>query len=351
MEKVNRELITLARESTGFMQAKIAESLGIEQGTLSKIENGILEPSEELITKIAEILNFPVKFFYQDWKPIRVEGHYRKKITLPVKALKECKAKMTLAESHLNSLLASIELPPSNIPKWNVEIDGAPSMCAQYVREYWKISKGRIENLTKILEDNGIVIFDMDLGDLDGFSTFSRDNIPLIFTNKNRPGDRDRFNKAHELAHFIMHFGQKISESRDIEKEANEFASELLLPQKDIIPYLKKLNLTVLADLKSYWKVSMQSIVYKAKQTNFLTDNQYEYLWKQMGALGYRKKEPIEIKKEVPTLFTEILETYFNDLGYSKSELSELLKFNEDKVDEWYFNKITALKIVRNRLA
>lgn len=347
MKKLNYELIVLARESTGYMQATLAKNLGIEQGTLSKIENGLLDASDEIIEKIASILRFPINFFYQDWRPIRVEGHYRKKISLPVKALKECKAKMTLAENHLNILLSSIELPIPNCPNWDVELDGSATLCAQYVREFWKIPKGRIVNLTQILEDNGIVVFDMDLGDMDGLATFSHDGIPILFVNRNRPGDRDRFNKAHEAAHFIMHFGKKISEERDIEKEANEFASELLLPSREVETHLHKLNLAKLADLKSYWGVSMQALIYKAKNLGLMTNNQYEYLWKQMSALGYKRKEPVEIKKERGGLFSEILQTYSDELGYSKNELSELLKFNEEKLQEWYFNKTNMLKIVK----
>jgi hypothetical protein len=47
-------------------------------------------------------------------------------------------------------------------------------LCARYVREYWKIPKGRIENLTQILEDNGIIVFELDLEAMDGFCTFSQ---------------------------------------------------------------------------------------------------------------------------------------------------------------------------------
>lgn len=347
MDKVRYELIILARESVGFTQAELSEALRVEQGTISKIENGLLEASEDIVDKIAIVLDFPKSFFYQDWNPIRVEGLYRRKISLPAKIVKECKAKMTLAERHLSILLSSLELPITNLPKWDVEVDGSPSMCARYVREFWKIPKGRIENLSKILEDNGVVIIELDLEDLDGFSTFSHDNIPIIFVNKTRPGDRDLFNKAHEISHFIMHFGQKISEARDIDREANEFASEFLIPQKDIESHLVKLNLAKLADLKMYWRVSMQAIIMKARKCGFLTDNQNDYLWKQMGAMGYRKKEPIEIPREKPTLFQEMLSTYQSELSYSKQDLSKLLHFKEEHIDEWYFDKRSKLRVVR----
>lgn len=347
MDKPNYELIILAREAAGLTQAELAKALHIEQGTLSKIEHGLLTASDEILEKISSYLEFPKSFFCQQWNPIRIEGHYRRKISLISKAVKECKAKMTLADKHVTTLLKSIEIPDANFPSWDVEKHGSPTMCAQHVREFWKLPKGRINNLTKTLEDNGIVVIELDLGDLDGFSSLTKDNVPVIYVNKNRPGDRDLFNKAHELGHFVMHFRQKISDNRDVEKEAMEFAGEFLLPLKDIEFHLAKLNLAKLADLKRYWRVSMAAIIMKAKRSGFLTDNQSEYLWKQMGALGYRKKEPIEVEREKPTLIQEILNAYLNDLNYTKKDLAVLLQFKEEKIDDWYFKAPSKLRIVR----
>jgi Zn-dependent peptidase ImmA (M78 family) len=157
--------------------------------------------------------------------------------------------------------------------------------------------------------------------------------------NKNRPGDRDLFTKAHELFHIIAHFGKKVSEDRDVDKEANEFASEFLLPEKDIQQDLVKLNIAKLADLKRYWRVAMGAIIMKAKSCGAITQNQYEYLWKQMSALGYRMEEPIRTEEKKATLFQEILITYIDEFAYSKQELEKVLYFNADKIDDWYFNK------------
>jgi Zn-dependent peptidase ImmA (M78 family)/transcriptional regulator with XRE-family HTH domain len=345
--KYNYELVTIAREAIGLTQKQLAELVKVEQGTISKIEKGLLS-NDDIVKKIADELDFPVTFFYQDWTPIRVEGHYRKKVSLPVKMVKECKAKMTLVEHHITALIDSIELPKVNYPKWDVEMDGSPSICAKYVREYWRMAKGRVENLTKTIEDNGIIIVELDLDEMDGFSTFGKDGLPIIFVNSTRPGDRDLFNKAHELGHFVMHFGQKISEGRDIDIEANEFASELLLPLHDVESYFTKLTIDKLADMKRYWKISMQAIISKAKRSGNINQDQYEYIWRQMGAAGYRKKEPVVTPREKATLFQEIISAYLEDLQYTKEELCKVLQFNERKMDEWYFHKpVNKLKLIR----
>jgi Zn-dependent peptidase ImmA (M78 family)/transcriptional regulator with XRE-family HTH domain len=339
MPAINYELIILARESMGVTQAELAEKLFVEQSTISKIEHGLIPPTNDLIDKISIFLEYPSEFFYQEWKPIRVEGHYRRKLTLPAKMIKECKAKMTIVERHLSTLADSLELPKSNYPKWDVDVDGSPAMCAKYLREFWKLPKGRIENLTRTLEDNGIIVVELDLDEMEGFSTFSKDGYALMFINKDRPGDRDLFTKAHELFHIIAHFGLKVGDDRDIEKEAHEFASEFLLPTNDIQHDLVRLNLSKLADLKRYWRVSMASMIMKAKNCGLLTQNQSEYLWKQMSASGYKKKEPIQTVREKATLFQEILSTYLEEFAYTKQELEAVLHFPTVKIDEWYFDK------------
>lgn len=344
---INRDILKLARESRGLSQKDLSLKLGIKQGTLSKIENEFLSVDEDLLDKFADLLEYPKSFFFQEKAVHLVTGHYRKKITLPQKEVRKQQSKMTILEWHLEKMINSIELPEVNLPKWNCNFDGGPEICANYIREYWKIPRGRIENLTKVIEDNGVVVIPLDLGKLDGLSAFSQSGIPIIFVNKYMAGDRHRFNLAHELGHLIMHFAQKIDENRDIEDEAHLFASELLVPSKEIRAQVKRITIEKLAELKKYWKVSMQAILVKSyKQLSALTKNQYHYLWKQMSYLGYRKNEPVFIPVEKAQLVREIIDLHLNDLEYSKSELSRLLNITENEFEKLYFDDTNNLRII-----
>lgn len=334
---IKPETIILARESRGYTQKELAVLLGVEQGTISKIEKGLLEPSENLLSQIIDKLDYPISFFCESF--IRVQGHYRKKISMPVNKFKSCEAKMTIAEKHFSILHDAVELPIINVPNWDIEKNGSPEMAAIFLRERWRMPKGRIDNLTKILEDNGVIVIPLDLGDLDALSTFSETRQPIVFLNKRRTSDRIRFNLAHELAHFVLHWGMKISEERDVEAEANQFASEFLMPTRDIEKYLTRLNLEKLAELKRYWKTSMKAIVKKAYTLGTMTKDQYYYLNKQFNYLGYGKGEPELFPAENASLFTEILNLYLTELNYSKEELSELLKVSVSEIDSLYFGK------------
>lgn len=345
--ELNRDIIKLARESRGLSQGELSDMLEIKQGTLSKIENEFLSVDEGFIEKLSAILNYPESFFYQDKKVHLVLGHYRKKITLPIKEVKMQQSKMTIVEWIVEKLIESVDMPIPNIPKWNCEFDGSPEICANYIRDYWKVSKGRLDNLTKLIEDNGVLVIPMDLGELDGLSIYSYSGIPIIFVNKYQSGDRHRFNLAHELGHLIMHFGQKIDESRDIEDEAHLFASELLIPSREIKPHLVKINIEKLAQLKTYWKVSMQAIIVKAyKQLGIISKSQYHYLFKQMSILGYRKKEPIFIPVEKASLIRDIVDLHINDLEYSISDMSKLSHITEKEFLKLFIEDNNSLRLV-----
>ncbi|WP_315821350.1 ImmA/IrrE family metallo-endopeptidase [Paraflavitalea speifideaquila] len=253
---------------------------------------------------------------------------------------------MTIAEWHLISMLDEVELPEAKLPKWDVVEDGNPAICAKFLRDFWRIPKGRIANLTKYIEDNGVVIIALDLGELDGFSTFFNGSIPVIFVNKNLSPDRYRLTVSHELGHLVLHFGNKIGLDRDLEHEAYEFAIEFLIPENNVRPYLTRLTIEKLADLKGYWYVSMAALLKYANTLGMVTGNQYRYLWTQIGSLGYRKKEPVNIPSETPGIINEIISAYLSDLGYSKEELASTLHISVPELERVYLHSRVKLKAV-----
>jgi Zn-dependent peptidase ImmA (M78 family)/transcriptional regulator with XRE-family HTH domain len=347
MKKLNPQILRLGREARGFTQEEFAERLGIDQGRLSKVEKGILSADDAMSGKVAEVLDFPLAFFYQERRVLPVEGHYRRKISTSVKRMKENIAKMTLAEWHLLAMLDEMELPKTQLPAWDLTFDGGPELCARHTRDFWKIPKGRLSNLTKWIEDHGVVIIDLDLDDMDGFSAYVNGNIPAIFINRNFPPDRYRLTLAHELAHLILHFGKKVDADRDLEAEAYAFAIEFLVPESNIRPFLTKLTIEKLADLKSYWHVSMQALLKYANSLGMVTGNQYRYLWMQMGSLGYRKHEPVTIPSDSPALVREMIDAYLSELDYSKEELAQVLFINVPELESMYLPSKGKLKIIR----
>ena len=259
---------------------------------------------------------------------------------------------MNLVRMHVERLMKSVELPELNLPTWDVEEQGEPTNAAIWLRRSWGLPKGRIENLTKVVEDNGIVVISFNFGTekMDGLSMQTKDKQPLIFINKAISGDRQRFTLAHEVGHLVMHIGQRVSDFRDVEKEAMQFAAELLVPASEFQKEAEYISLESLGDLKRYWKVSMGSLLFRVKELGLVTENRYRYLWQQMAMKGYKTHEQaaLNIPRETPTLMKEIIMMHINELGYKKDELSTMLNIIEADLEELYFNDQVKLKIVRN---
>ena len=65
----NRHLLVLAREIRGLTQQQLATLSGIDQGAISRYENGMKPITQAIIEVLAEALSFPVAFFCREHKP------------------------------------------------------------------------------------------------------------------------------------------------------------------------------------------------------------------------------------------------------------------------------------------
>jgi Zn-dependent peptidase ImmA (M78 family) len=196
-------------------------------------------------------------------------------------------------------------------------------------------------NLTKLIEDNRILISTFDFGTerVDGRSILTDDKHPVILTNKIQLGDRQRFTLAYELGHLIMHAFHNPSLGTDVGHEANVFAAEFLMPEKDIISDFKTtITLELLAELKKKWKVSMQALLYRACDLNLLTYNQQRYLIAQFNQLKIRRREPPEfdVPREIPTLLRDLVTKYRSKQKMNITEMAAFFNLTESEFMKMY---------------
>lgn len=113
--------------------------------------------------------------------------------------------------------------------------------------------------------------------DVDGFLKRNPDNSQewWITYNTNATPERQRFTKAHELGHYIMHSQQqdlfrcgrdvifeKDTGEPNIEAQANQFASYLLMPANHVRPRIEKTQITLehIGDLAGFYGVSFEAM-------------------------------------------------------------------------------------------
>jgi Zn-dependent peptidase ImmA (M78 family) len=137
----------------------------------------------------------------------------------------------------------------------------------------------------------------------------------------------------------------------NMEQEADRFAAEFLMPAADIGHDLHTLSLPRLAQLKSYWKVSMAALITRAKNLGKITPRQYRSLFEQLSRLGYRIMEPIPIPLEQPSLVKELVEFHLKVHGYTLPELGMLVGLSEHEVESQYGLSEVRPKLVQRRAA
>jgi Zn-dependent peptidase ImmA (M78 family)/DNA-binding XRE family transcriptional regulator len=346
IDTFNRHMMAVARDSRGWTQSALAEQMGIAQGTISKIEAGLMAAPAEFIEKLASTLRYELALFFETGRAYGMPPfHYRRRKKLGQKPLDKMIAEMNIRRIQLSILLKSAK-PQSNkfIPevdrdeyqgingrKFNVED------IARQLRELWLIPDGPIENVTELIEDHGGIVipcnFDSDL--IDAVSQ-RIDGLPvLFFVNMNAPSDRIRHTLCHELGHMVLHTTTFLDDDA-MEQEADHFAGAFLLPARAVGAQLSRFDFRQVVNMKKYWKSSMSAIVMRADRLNMITPYQKKMFFIQMNKLGYRKSEPYEPPKEYPSKIRKLIEYHINVLGYSKRDLAKTLYLNETEFEKMY---------------
>jgi len=324
----NREMLALARESRGLTQSVFAEDIGISQAEVSKFENGIKTPSDAQIEKMARRLEYNAGFFFLD-ESIRAFGsgcvYHRKRKSATDAKLAHLLAKVNVKRIQVKQLMKSVESRTGqSFERLDVdEFKGGPKEVAQSVRALWQLPTGPVQNLIRVVEDAGGIVIKCDFGTnkVDALSQWLPGYPPIFLVNAAIPTDRMRFTLSHEIGHIMMHR----MPTEKMEREADGFAAEFLMPEREIRPYLKSVDIPRLAALKPYWRVAMSALLYRASELGMIDERRKSYLGFLMGKRGYRMHEPVEIAPEEPTLLRELIEVHQRSLHYGDTELDVAL--------------------------
>jgi Zn-dependent peptidase ImmA (M78 family)/transcriptional regulator with XRE-family HTH domain len=335
----NGELLVLARQTRRVSQPELIDLLGgsISQAQLSKIEHGRIQPDDDLVEQIARALKYKPGFFYSSvYQRMEPVSFHRKRKKLSAKDREAIHGQSEVYRINLKKLLPAVELEARLLPVPAIDPDqyyGDVPKIALTVRQRWGVPRGPIKDLTKLVEDAGVVVIPFDFGTplIDGFSQHAGDDLPpLVFINSRQPKDRYRFSLAHEIGHLVMHQ----TPNPEQEVQANIFASEFLMPTSEIKPQFYNPSLNRFMELKLYWGASMQALIYKAWQIGRLSDRMFKYYNIEMSKRGFKTKEPIEWSgsAESPATFRQLLTVYVEELGFSPDDLSELFGLSNEEV-------------------
>jgi len=317
------ERVRLAREACRLTQIELSDLAGISQGTLSDLEAGrIMVPSDEVVEAVSRTTQFPVAFFSRGPLPDIPEGNYRKlkrgksKISKQIRA--QIRAVVEIVQSAEEVLqLPSVSLSPVDDLKGDLE---ELEECTQALRQKLGVGgRDPIPNLTRALERTGTVVVRLptEMEDHDGFSVwpdFGLGGRPIIAISNGNPGDRDRFNMAHETGHLVLHTRRDVADPDRAEREANRFAGALLLPEEAAREAIRPpITLRVLMAVKATFGTSIAMNAQRAKDLRLISDQQFVSLRRQISARRWTRQEPVEVTPERPILIAKILSVAGSD--------------------------------------
>ncbi len=134
-------------------------------------------------------------------------------------------------------------------------------------------------NLIRLIKDLNYTNFNIELfeksdlpEDICGMVTFINDGYEIIIVNKHQLEGRKRFTIAHEIGHIVLRhckkniplFDTKTTINIDItmmqrERQANIFATELLMPIREFKDIYFNHHITNVPDIADYFQVSKQT--------------------------------------------------------------------------------------------
>ena len=339
------ERLKSARLMNGLSLQALADRIEnrVTKQALSKYEQGQMMPTSDVVHLLSEALQVRPDYFYSETEVTFGAIEFRKLSKYPAKE------KNRIMEITRDALRRYIELEEilgidsqfdNPLRDISVRPDAAQQdveAAASQLRQTWDLGSDPIANVIELLEDHHIKVVEIDSSvALDGFSTYVNDKVAVIVLNKRKLddySDRKRWTALHELGHLLLSDLSAFAE-KEKEKLCHYFAGALLFPETAIRSELgerrTRLSLQELGALKQQYGISMQAIVYRAKELGIVNDNYFKQFFFMFRQMGYKVEEPVKYQGyEQSTRFKQLL---FRALAEEIISMSKAAALNNQKL-------------------
>lgn len=345
------ERLTEARRARGISAIDLAGLVGVSTVSLSKYENGRQTPQLEVLHKIALALNIPRQYFL---RPIKQDNTYpvfwRSKLSAPPRTRERAAVRLEWMKETVDYLADYLDFPTLNIPDIKVDDISAVGLnglqdIATTIRKHWDIRPGPFPDVLEKLETNGILVSRIHVGaeKLDAFSQWSTRGVPFIMLSRDKASAvRQRFDALHELVHIVLHKSVTQTRLNDtefykaIEKQADQLACYLLLPEKEFVEELYAPSLDGFLALKERWGASVGAMIMRCRSLDIIDDDEVKRMWINYTRRGWRNGEPLDgkMEKENPYMIRRGFEMLMSEGVQSASDIMAALPFPPDDLEE-----------------
>ena len=345
---VGRRLM-LARHLAGMRKNELADHIDKTPTAVASYEAGRSRPAAATVARLCIALGVEPGFFLatpgtERSGPASLEPHYRSLRSTTQLVRNQATAYGWVVHDVVAVFERHVEMPSPSIPTYTPADGGAsgPAAAAHALREAWGLGTEPIKHVIRLAENHGVIsVFSpFEIATVDAYS-FESVIRPIVILNPLK-GDyyRQRWDLAHEIGHLILHRDAEPG-GHMVETEANRFAGEFLLPAQPIREQLPHRPIWPrLQALKENWGVSIQALLYRARELDVYNDVTYRNAMLKMSKEGWRRQEPgVRPSVEQPSLLPgarKLLE----DSGVSAVQLA-----SEARIPMNIFRVITARSI------
>jgi Zn-dependent peptidase ImmA (M78 family)/transcriptional regulator with XRE-family HTH domain len=332
--------LLLARKRRRLTARALAERARVAADTISRLENGSNQPDDVTVSKLAQVLAFPAKFFScPDPEEIDTKA-------VSFRSFSKMSARERDAATSAGSLGLLLNdwvekrfgLPEPNMIDLSYETD--PELAAHLLRQHWGLGQRPIGNMLGLLETHGVRLFSLseNTASVNAFS-FWRDGKPFVFLNNFKTAESSIYDTAHELGHLVMHkHGDPKDASRSAERDANMFASAFLMPENDITSRMpRSVSIDVILKAKLRWRVSAMAMSYRLNHLGILSEWQYKSICIELGRRGFRTGEPGGIDRETSIIWRKVLSELWSE-RVTKATIADDLCLPIDELEGLIWN-------------
>lgn len=310
--RINGERLKEARLFNHMTMSALADQVGVSKQMISKYEHNKSEISAKVFQKIVQTLSFPM-YFFTDTEKVHFKDDgifYRSRLTV-TQSDKQPSKTYKKAAAYLRDYFENyIDFPELDV---DMELDGSPEEATDELRKLWGLDDRPINDIVDLMERHGLIIVNVEFNSnkidaRSGYVQIGDNRYYVVLVNSEKQNFfRDQFTLAHELGHYAMHakvyhpqeemLGQ---DYRNIENEANAFASAFLMPKESFTHDVTEngyVDLNTFINLKSKWNVSIAAMIHRARDLELIDDNKYVKFQKQISYRGWRVKEIMDDEK------------------------------------------------------
>lgn len=343
--RLNPSRLAIARKRRGYTKERLAAETGISTRSLTAYEQGDQQPSPLTVVRLASVLSFPQDFLLRpdDLEELSPnEPSFRALSRLTARQRDQAFTDAALALALYEWIETRFTLPAVEVPKLQ-GID--PETATEAIRAEWGLGAKPIRNMVHLLERYGVRVFSVaeEYAEVDAFS-FWHSETPFVFLNTKKTAEHRRMDAAHELGHLILHWRHGAPRGRDYEKEAEIFASALLMPRGSILaeaPRGGTLDQLIVA--KQIWKVSAKALAYRMHSLGLLTEWQYRSVFVDLANRGHSKSEPNGIAPETSQVLGKVFAALRSE-NLTRADIAAELSVKASDLDDLIFGlAMTAL--------